>query len=186
MKRFFDLLLGLICATAFLLPVILISIIIRLTSEGPSLYWSNRVGIDKRIFRMPKFRTMRIDTPSKATHLLNKPESFYTPVGKFLRETSLDEIPQLWSIIIGDMSFVGPRPALYNQDDLINLRDKKGIHKLQPGLTGWAQINGRDDLSIEKKVVFDEEYLSKASFFFDMLIIVRTIFKIIKRSGISH
>jgi O-antigen biosynthesis protein WbqP len=186
MKRFFDLLLAFFVLIVAFFPMMLITFIIKLTSEGPALYWSDRIGINKVIFGMPKFRTMKIDTPSVATHLLNDPESFYIPFGKFLRQTSLDELPQIWSIIVGDMSFVGPRPALFNQDDLANLRDDKGINHLKPGLTGWAQINGRDDLSIEEKVHYDYEYSQKKSISFDLIILFKTFIKAFKRKDISH
>ena len=159
---------------------------IKLSSKGPVLYWSKRVGQNNIIFNMPKFRTMQICAPSVATHLLSDPEKFLTPIGGFLRRTSLDELPQLFSILEGSMSFVGPRPALFNQDDLINLRSDSGISRLKPGVTGWAQINGRDDLSIQKKVEFEKEYLKKMSFVFDLKIIWLTFFKVFKRDGISH
>ena len=168
MKRFFDLTLVLLSIPILLLPGALISLSIILTSEGPSIHWSNRVGRNKQIFKMPKYRTMRIDTPQKATHLLEDPDLFITPIGRFLRKTSLDELPQLWSILKGDMSFVGPRPALFNQDDLVKLREERGITSLIPGLTGWAQINGRDEISIIDKVNLEAEYLKKQSFLFDI------------------
>jgi len=160
--------------------------LIKLTSKGPALYWSDRVGVGNGIFKMPKFRTMRIDTPPVATHLLQNPDAYLTPIGPFLRKSSLDELPQLWSVLRGDMSFVGPRPALYNQDDLIELRTKKGIHGLVPGITGWAQINGRDDLPIPIKVGYDEYYLKNRSFLFDIKILFLTLFKTVKSEGVQH
>ena len=169
-----------------MLPILVIAILVRLTSKGPALYWSDRVGRYNRIFRMPKFRTMRIDTPAVATHLLTDPDAYLTPIGSFMRKSSLDELPQLWSVLKGDMSFVGPRPALFNQDDLVELRTKKGIHVLTPGLTGWAQINGRDDIPIPVKVDFDEYYLNHRSFAFDLHIILLTVLKVIKREGVQH
>lgn len=186
MKRLFDLTLALMLSVLLALPIALIALAIRLTSAGPAVYWSNRVGRDNKIFRMPKFRSMRTDTPAVATHLLQKPEQYITPVGKFLRKTSLDELPQLWSILVGDMSFVGPRPALYNQDDLIALRTERGVHTLVPGLTGWAQINGRDELPIPQKVEFDAQYLQRRSFWFDLRIMALTAWRVLRRSGVSH
>lgn len=186
MKRFFDIFFAIILIPLVIIPLVIITIFIRLTSEGPVIHWSKRIGQYKKIFLMPKFRTMNIDTPDKATHLLEDPSSFFTPIGSLLRKTSLDEIPQLWSILIGDMSFVGPRPALYNQNDLIALREKRGINSIIPGITGWAQINGRDDITIEEKVKLDSEYLRKASLFFDMLIILRTASKVFKATNVSH
>ncbi len=159
---------------------------VRLTSIGSVLYWSDRVGRNNKVFKMPKFRTMRVDTPAVATHLLPDPEQFLTPVGSFLRKTSLDELPQLWSILRGDMSFVGPRPALFNQNDLIEMRTQYGIEKLVPGLTGWAQINGRDELPIPEKVILDFEYMSKQSFWMDLKIICLTFLKVVRRDGIKH
>lgn len=186
MKRFFDLILS-VTAALLLLPVIItVSIAIKLTSKGPALYWSDRIGKNNDIFRMPKFRSMKTDTPAVATHLLKNSDSMLTPIGGFLRKSSLDELPQLWSIIKGDMSIVGPRPALFNQDDLIALRTEQGIHKIKPGLTGWAQINGRDELPIPEKVTFDFEYMQKQSFFLDLKIIWLTILKVIKSDGVSH
>lgn len=170
-----------------LLPLIaVISLIIKLTSQGPVFYWSDRVGKNNTLFRMPKFRTMRVDTPAVATHLLKDPKKYYSPVGGFLRKTSLDEIPQLISIIKGDMRFVGPRPALFNQNDLIKLRTEKGIHNYKPGITGWAQINGRDDISIPEKVLLDEEYIKDVSFWKDILIFLRTIIKVLRKDSITH
>lgn len=186
MKRFFDLSLALLAALVLLAPLILIAIAVRLTSPGPALYWSDRIGTGNRIFKMPKFRTMRIDTPAVATHLLNNPSTYLTPIGSFLRKSSLDELPQIWSILKGDMSFVGPRPALFNQDDLIALRTEAGVHELPPGLTGWAQINGRDELPIPEKVRLDAEYLHKRSFWFDLRILWMTFIKVIHRDGVSH
>ena len=186
MKRLFDLILSFFLVLLLLVPILLIAGLIRLTSKGPALYWSDRVGIDNTIFKMPKFRTMRIDTPAVATHLLTNPDAYLTPIGPFLRKTSLDELPQLWSVLKGDMSFVGPRPALFNQDDLVALRTAKGVHQLIPGITGWAQINGRDELPIPVKVEFDEEYLKRRSFFFDIKILWLTFLKVVKREGVTH
>lgn len=169
-----------------MLPLCLIALAVKLSSKGPVLYWSDRVGKNNRIFRMPKFRSMRTDTPAVATHLLTQPEQYLTPVGSFIRKTSLDEIPQLWSILAGDMSFVGPRPALYNQQDLIDLRTRCRVHTLVPGLTGWAQVNGRDELSIEDKVRFDAEYLSRRSLGMDIGILWRTFTQVAKRQGVTH
>ena len=169
-----------------LLPVVITAILVKLTSRGPALYWSDRVGQNNSIFRMPKFRSMKIDTPAVATHLLEDPKSVLTPVGDFLRKSSLDELPQLWSILKGDMSFVGPRPALFNQDDLVALRTDKGVHQLIPGLTGWAQINGRDELPIPDKVLLDEVYLQQQSFWFDIKILWLTFLKVLKQDGITH
>ena len=186
MKRIFDLILSFCLVLILSVPILLIAGLVRLTSKGPALYWSDRVGAFNTIFKMPKFRTMRIDTPAVATHLLTNPDAYLTPIGPFLRKTSLDELPQLWSVLKGDMSFVGPRPALFNQDDLIALRTERGIHQLIPGITGWAQINGRDDIPIPKKVEFDEYYLKNQSFLFDMKILWMTFLKVIKREGVSH
>ncbi len=163
MKRLFDLILSFCMVLVLLVPILVIAGLIRLTSKGPAVYWSDRVGVDNQIFRMPKFRTMRIDTPAVATHLLQNPDVYLAPFGSFLRKSSLDELPQLWSVLKGDMSFVGPRPALFNQDDLTALRTELGVHQLIPGITGWAQINGRDDIPIPKKVKFDEYYLKYAA-----------------------
>ncbi len=168
------------------IPMVLLALLIKLTSGSPTMYWSERIGRENVAFRMPKFRTMRIDTPSVATHLLSEPRKYLTPVGSFLRKCSLDELPQLWSVLKGDMSFVGPRPALHNQYDLIDLRTKKGIHKLVPGITGWAQVNGRDDLSIPEKVAYDEYYLKNGSLLLDLRILWLTLFKVIKTEGIKH
>lgn len=186
MKRLFDLCLALFAALILVLPFLLVGMMVRLTSAGPILYWSDRVGRDNKNFSMPKFRSMRVDTPAVATHLLDNPVQFLTPVGSFLRKSSLDELPQLWSIIKGDMSFVGPRPALFNQHDLIALRTEYGVDKLMPGLTGWAQINGRDELPIPEKVKMDVEYMQQQSFLFDIKIIFMTFVKILKRDGIKH
>lgn len=186
MKRLFDLFLGLSAAVVLLLPIALVALAVRLTSKGPALYWSDRVGRDNRIFRMPKFRSMRVGTPAVATHLLQDPDAHLTPIGSFLRKSSLDELPQLWSILKGDMSFVGPRPALFNQDDLIALRTQSGVHHLLPGLTGWAQINGRDELPIPEKVKLDVEYLKRRSFLFDIGILWLTFVKVVRRDGVTH
>ena len=186
MKRLFDLFLALTMGVVLVLPVLLVALAVKLTSRGPALYWSDRVGRFNRIFRMPKFRSMRVDTPAVATHLLNDPGSWLTPIGSFLRKSSLDELPQLWSILRGDMSFVGPRPALFNQDDLVALRTAAGVHELVPGLTGWAQVNGRDELPIPEKVKLDAEYLRRRSLAFDIYILWLTFVKVIKRDGVSH
>jgi O-antigen biosynthesis protein WbqP len=186
MKRLIDLILTLVAALLLLLPVFMVSVLVKLTSKGPVLYWSDRVGKNNAIFKMPKFRSMKVDTPVVATHLLGDPKSVLTPVGDFLRKSSLDELPQLWCILKGDMSFVGPRPALFNQDDLIALRTEKGVHDLVPGLTGWAQINGRDELPIPQKVVLDVEYLHHQSLWLDIKIIWLTFIKVIKKDGVSH
>jgi O-antigen biosynthesis protein WbqP len=186
MKRLIDLLLAIVTAVLIALPFCLLAVLVRLTSVGPIFYWSDRIGQRNRIFRMPKFRSMRVDTPEVATHLLHIPDSYLTPTGSFLRRSSLDELPQLWSILNGDMSFVGPRPALFNQSDLIALRTAQGVHELVPGLTGWAQVNGRDELSIPEKVKFDVEYLHRQSFGFDMWILWLTFVKVIRREGVIH
>ncbi len=186
MKRLFDLLVAVIAGLMLLLPIFLVAMLVRLTSKGPALYWSDRVGVDNAIFKMPKFRSMKVDTPAVATHLLKDPKRVLTPIGDFLRKSSLDELPQLWCILKGNMSFVGPRPALFNQDDLIALRTDKGVHKLVPGLTGWAQVNGRDELPIPQKVALDVEYLNRQSFGFDLYIIWLTFIKVIRKDGVSH
>lgn len=186
MKRLFDLVMASVVAVFLVLPLLSMALIVRLTSPGPALYWSDRVGRHNRIFRMPKFRSMRIDTPAVPTHLLQNPDQWLTPIGSFLRKTSLDELPQLWSILTGDMSFVGPRPALFNQDDLIALRNKEGVHELVPGLTGWAQVNGRDELPILEKVKLDAEYLQRRSFGFDLWILWLTLLRVLRRDGVSH
>jgi O-antigen biosynthesis protein WbqP len=185
-KRIFDLLMALLAAAIFALPVLLVALAVKLSSRGPVLYWSDRIGRDNVIIKMPKFRSMRIGTPTVATHLLRDPETHLTPIGSFLRRSSLDELPQLWSILIGDMSFVGPRPALFNQDDLIALRTEAGVHRLRPGLTGWAQVNGRDEIAIPDKVALDAEYLRRRSMRFDLCIIWITFIKILRRDGIAH
>jgi O-antigen biosynthesis protein WbqP len=169
-----------------MLPIVLVAVAVRLSSKGPILYWSDRVGRNNRIFKMPKFRSMRVGTPAVATHLLGNPNAHLTPIGSFLRKSSLDELPQLWSILVGDMSFVGPRPALFNQHDLIALRADHGVHALVPGLTGWAQINGRDELPIADKVVLDVEYLTRQSLRFDIWILWLTLWKVLRREGVSH
>ncbi len=186
MKRVFDLSLALCAAVILALPVLLVAVAVKLTSAGPALYWSDRVGRHNRIFRMPKFRSMRIGTPAVATHLLADPKVYLTPIGSFLRKSSLDELPQLWSILVGDMSFVGPRPALFNQDDLVALRTEQGVDQLMPGLTGWAQVNGRDELPIPEKVKLDAEYLKRRSFMFDIYILWLTAVKVVRRDGVSH
>lgn len=186
MKRLFDLLLALFAGIVLLVPVILVALAVRLTSPGPALYWSDRVGRHNRLFRMPKFRSMRVDTPAVATHLLTDPDKYLTPIGPFLRKSSLDELPQLWSILKGDMSFVGPRPALFNQGDLIALRTQQGVHELVPGLTGWAQVNGRDELPIPQKVALDAEYLRRQSLDFDLRILWMTFVKVLRRDGVTH
>lgn len=176
-------LLGLV---VFLPLIVVVAVLVRFTSRGPSLYWSQRVGRHNNLFLMPKFRTMRVDAPAVATHLLSNPTDWLTPLGPFLRKSSLDELPQLWSILVGDMSFVGPRPALFNQDDLIALRTQAGVHELVPGLTGWAQINGRDEIPIPEKVKLDVEYLQRHSFGFDLWILWMTLLKVLRRDGVSH
>jgi O-antigen biosynthesis protein WbqP len=186
MKRIFDLLLGVAILVLLVVPMLLISIAVRFSSKGPSLYWSDRIGKDNETFKMPKFRSMIIDTPAVATHLLSNPSAYLSPIGGFLRRSSLDELPQLFSVLRGDMSFVGPRPALFNQDDLITLRKEKGVDKLVPGITGWAQVNGRDILSVTDKVDLDVEYMQRQSFWFDMKILWMTFLKVIKRDGVSH
>jgi O-antigen biosynthesis protein WbqP len=186
MKRVFDLILAAIALICLLIPLLIVAVLVSLTSKGPVIYWSNRIGRQNKIFRMPKFRTMRVDTPTIATHLLTSPDQYLTPVGSFLRKSSLDELPQLWSILRGDMSFVGPRPALFNQDDLVELRTAQKIHVLMPGLTGWAQINGRDELPIPEKVELDTYYLKHQSFWLDIKILFLTLAKVIYRDGISH
>ncbi len=186
LKRAVDFLLAVVASVILLVPILVVALCVRLTSTGPILYWSKRVGRFNQIFLMPKFRSMRVDTPTVATHLLENPDRFLTPIGSFLRKSSLDELPQLWCILQGNMSFVGPRPALYNQHDLIELRTAHGVDKLLPGLTGWAQINGRDELPIPEKVKFDVEYLQRRSFAFDMRILFLTAGKVIGRKGIRH
>jgi len=185
-KRVFDFILALFLASALSPLLLMIALIVKFTSAGPALYWSDRVGVDNQIFRMPKFRSMQIDAPQVATHLLTSPDTYLTPIGSFIRRSSIDELPQLWSILTGDLSFVGPRPALFNQNDLIDLRTAVGVHKLIPGLTGWAQINGRDDLSIQVKVAYDREYLGRQSFVFDIQVLWLTALKILRSDGIHH
>ena len=186
MKRCFDLLLALILSFFLIWLIVLVAIVVRLSSKGPVLYWSSRIGVNNQLFKMPKFRTMRVQTPVLATHLMTNPNVFLSPVGAFLRRFSLDELPQFFSILKGEMSFVGPRPALFNQDDLITLRTEKGVDKLVPGVTGWAQVNGRDDLSIPEKVDLDVEYLNRQSFWFDLQILWITLLKVVRREGVSH
>jgi O-antigen biosynthesis protein WbqP len=186
MKRALDLTLAVSASIVLLVPILLVALAVRVTSKGPVLYWSDRVGRNNRIFKMPKFRSMQVGTPAVATHLLSNPDAYLTPIGSFLRKSSLDELPQLWSILKGDMSFVGPRPALFNQQDLIALRVLAGVHQLPPGLTGWAQINGRDELPIPEKVKLDEEYLHRRSLVFDIKIIFLTAWKVIQRDNVSH
>ncbi len=186
MKRAFDLFFGTVALVILIVPFCILAVFVKLTSKGPVLYWSERVGRNNVLFSMPKLRTMRVDTPVVATHLLSNPDQFLTPIGGFLRKSSLDEIPQLWSILRGDMTFVGPRPALFNQDNLIEMRTKVGVHTVRPGLTGWAQINGRDELPLAEKVKLDLAYIERQSLAFDMLVIFRTFLKVIRRDGITH
>ena len=186
MKRLFDILLATVATILLAVPIILVTVCVRLTSKGPAIYWSKRVGQHNRLFNMPKFRSMRTDTPAVATHLLPDPKAYLTPIGSFLRKSSLDELPQLWSIFNGDMSFVGPRPALYNQDDLIALRTQAEVHLLKPGLTGWAQVNGRDELPIPDKVKLDADYMQWQSIWFDIYILWLTVLKVIRRDGVTH
>jgi O-antigen biosynthesis protein WbqP len=186
MKRLFDLVLSVLATLVLLVPVLLVALAVRLSSKGPALYWSDRVGRNNVIFKMPKFRSMLMGTPAVATHLLADAASHLTPIGSFLRKSSLDELPQLWSILVGDMSFVGPRPALFNQQDLIALRSAQGVHSLVPGLTGWAQVNGRDELPIPEKVKLDVAYLQRQSLWFDVLILWLTFVKVLRRDGVSH
>jgi len=185
-KRFFDFVVSFLALAIFFPLIVLVALLVKLTSKGPALYWSDRIGRRNIIFKMPKFRTMQVGTPALATHLLSNSGQYLTPVGSFLRKSSLDELPQLWSILVGDMSFVGPRPALFNQEDLIALRTQYGVDKLVPGLTGWAQVNGRDELSIPVKVQYEVEYLQKQSFWFDMKILGLTFLKVLRRAGVSH
>jgi len=186
LKRIFDLLLALAAAVVLAVPVLLVALAVRLTSPGRALYWSDRVGQYNNLFKMPKFRSMHVGTPAVATHLLADPDAWLTPIGSFLRKSSLDELPQLWSILVGDMSFVGPRPALFNQHDLIKLRTQLGVHELVPGLTGWAQVNGRDELPIPQKVALDAEYLLRQGFWFDIKVLWLTFLKVVQRNGVSH
>jgi O-antigen biosynthesis protein WbqP len=185
-KRLFDLVVAICASVLLLIPIAIVALAVRLTSAGPVLYWSDRVGRRNVIFRMPKFRSMRVGTPAVATHLLADPNAYLTPIGSFLRKSSLDELPQIWSILKGDMSLVGPRPALFNQEDLIELRTREGIHTLAPGLTGWAQVNGRDELPIPEKVRLDKEYMERRSLSFDIRILWMTFVKVIRRDGITH
>lgn len=186
MKRLFDFSLAILASLVLLIPIVIVALLVRCTSSGPVLYWSERVGRRNEIFKMPKFRTMRVNTPAVATHLLTDPQSYLTPVGSFLRKSSLDELPQLWSILSGKMSFVGPRPALFNQYDLIELRTQRGIDQLLPGLTGWAQVNGRDELAIPDKVRLDEEYLKCASLSMDVRILLLTFKRVLSSDGVTH
>lgn len=186
MKHLFDILLGLIIAPIIIAPSLIIALLVKITSKGPILFWSKRIGVNNEIFLMPKFRTMKQGTPDVATHLLKDPNQFLTSIGAFLRRTSLDEIPQLYSVLLGDMSLVGPRPALFNQDDLISLRSKRGINKIKPGITGWAQVNGRDEITILEKVSLEEEYLDKMSWKMDMYILWLTFVKVLKKESITH
>jgi O-antigen biosynthesis protein WbqP len=186
MKRFLDLILVFPACVVLLIPILLIATSVRLTSKGSALYWSDRVGRNNVIFKMPKFRSMRVGTPAVATHLLADAALHLTPIGSFLRKSSLDELPQLWSVLLGDMSFVGPRPALFNQQDLIALRTEQGVHTLVPGLTGWAQVNGRDDLPIPEKVKLDVAYMERQSLLFDIRILWMTLVKVLRRDGVSH
>jgi O-antigen biosynthesis protein WbqP len=186
MKRIFDLSLAILTIIGLFLPFLLLALAVRLTSPGPALYWSERVGRHNKLFKMAKFRSMHVDTPQLPTHLLAEPKSWLTPVGGFLRRSSLDELPQIWNILIGEMSFVGPRPALFNQKDLISQRTVQGVHVLVPGLTGWAQVNGRDELPIDRKVALDVEYLVSQGFWFDIKILLLTILKAMKQEGVSH
>lgn len=186
MKRVLDLLLGLIAMAIFFVPFCILAVLVKCTSRGPVLYWSDRVGQNNQIFSMPKLRTMRVDTPVVATHLLTNPEQFLSPIGGFLRKSSLDELPQLWCIVRGDMSVVGPRPALFNQHNLIEMRTTCGVHTVRPGLTGWAQVNGRDELPLPEKVKFDQDYLHLQSLSFDVKVILLTFLKVVRRDGIVH
>ena len=186
MKRIFDIVLGISILVVLALPMLFIALLVRLTSRGKALYWSDRVGKNGVFFKMPKFRSMQTNTPVIATHLMKQPDEFLSPVGGFLRRSSLDELPQLFSILKGDMSFVGPRPALFNQDDLVALRTQEGVDKLIPGLTDWAQVNGRDELPIPEKVALDVEYMERQSFWFDMYILWLTLLKVARLDGVSH
>ena len=185
-KRIFDLVVVVLLLALLVIPMLLIAGVVWVLSKGPALYWSDRIGQGNMIFKMPKFRTMRLDTPAVATHLMSDPDAFLSPIGGFLRRTSMDELPQLFSILKGDMSFVGPRPALFNQDDLVGLRTEKGVNQLKPGLTGWAQVNGRDELPIPEKVALDVEYMERQSFWFDLKILWMTFLKVVRRVGVSH
>ena len=186
MKRIFDIVLGISILVVLALPMLFIALLVRLTSRGKALYWSDRVGKNGVFFKMPKFRSMQVNTPAVASHLMKQPDKFLSPIGRFLRRSSLDELPQLFSILKGDMSFVGPRPALFNQDDLIALRAEKKVDQLIPGITGWAQVNGRDELSILDKVDFEVEYLNSQSLWFDFKILWVTLIKVVKRVGVKH
>jgi O-antigen biosynthesis protein WbqP len=186
MKKIFDFVLAVLALVVLIVPIALVTLAVKLTSKGPAVYWSDRVGRHNAVFKMPKFRSMRVDTPAVATHLLDNPAQYLTPIGSFLRKSSLDELPQLWSILTGKMSFVGPRPALYNQSDLIALRTEHGVDKILPGLTGWAQVNGRDELPIPDKVALDVVYLNRRSFWFDCKILVLTFLKVVRRDGVAH
>ena len=186
MKRILDILFVFLSIALLIIPMIFIALVVLCTSKGGVIHWSSRVGVNNIFFKMPKFRTMLTDTPNVATHLLTSPDQYLTPIGSFLRKNSLDELPQLWSILKGDMTFVGPRPALYNQEDLVEIRTKFGVHKLKPGLTGWSQINGRDELSIQEKVILDRYYLDNMSFVLDIKILFATFFKVIQKDGVSH
>ncbi len=186
MKRAIDFSLALVASLILLVPLAILALLVKLTSPGPALYWSDRVGRNNRIFSMPKLRTMRTDTPVVATHLLNDPDQYLTPIGGFLRRTSLDELPQLWCILCGDMSIVGPRPALFNQQNLIEMRTENGVHTIRPGLTGWAQINGRDELPLAEKVRLDVDYLRKQSLAFDAKVMMLTFVKVARREGVTH
>ena len=186
LKRIIDLLLLAIALVFLFIPMLIVALLVKLTSPGPIVFWSDRVGQYNRIFRMPKFRTMQVNTPNVATHLLVGAGSYLTPVGGFLRKSSLDELPQLWSVLVGDMSFVGPRPALYNQEDLIAMRTERGVEVLVPGITGWAQVNGRDELDLAEKVNLDAQYLERRSTGFDFYILLLTVLKVFKREGVSH
>jgi O-antigen biosynthesis protein WbqP len=186
MKRLFNFILSLFLLITLSAIFLFIALIVKLTSKGPVLHWSERVGKNNVIFKMPKFRTMKVNTPAVATHLLDNPFEYLTPFGRFLRKFSFDEIPQLWSVLKGDMTFVGPRPALYNQDDLIELRTKKGLHKLMPGISGWAQVNGRDNLTVSQKVKYDKYYKDHQSFMFDLKILFLTLMKVLRSEDIHH
>ena len=186
MKRLFDFVLSLGLLFVLSVPMLVVALAVRLSSRGPVLYWSDRVGQNNGVFKMPKFRSMRMDTPAVATHLLKSPEQWLTPIGSILRKSSMDELPQLWCILRGDMSFVGPRPALFNQHDLISLRALKGVDQLVPGLTGWAQVNGRDELNVPDKVNLDAEYLERKTFLFDLKILFLTVFRVLVKDGVSH
>ncbi len=185
-RKVYDWVSALILLVVLALPMLIIAVLVKLTSQGPVLHWSGRVGKDNVVYKMPKFRSMRFDAPAVATHLLENPLQYLTPFGRFLRKFSLDELPQLWSVLKGDMSFIGPRPALYNQDDLVELRTKRGVHRLVPGITGWAQVNGRDNLSVSEKVAYDEFYMKNKSLFLDLKILYMTLFKVIKSEGVQH